>query len=224
MTEASRRRLAWWIVGCTTVLVALTVLAVLGSDAMDKIDHAIGREPQDLTEDNRSTLTVWKWIGEATAPPWIVLYGAAGAGWLMSRHLYRPAAWAMVTLVVTDPLTRGLKDVVERQRPHWREPVEILHSYSFPSSHATSAAAAAGVAIVMAVTLVREVRRRRLIIAAALALALLVGADRIFLGVHNFSDIIAGYLFGAVVVMSGLLALGDPDGAGDADPATGPAR
>ena len=43
----------------------------------------------------------------------------------------------------------------------------------------------------------------------SLVVALLVGADRIFLGVHNVSDVIAGYLLGAGVVLA-WLAFYDP--------------
>ena len=43
----------------------------------------------------------------------------------------------------------------------------------------------------------------------ALAVALLVGADRIFLGVHNVSDVVAGYLLGAGMVLA-WLAFYDP--------------
>ncbi len=50
---------------------------------------------------------------------------------------------------------------------------------------------------------------RRLVLVLALAIALLVGADRIFLGVHNVSDVVAGYLLGAGVVLA-WLAFYDP--------------
>jgi hypothetical protein len=40
-------------------------------------------------------------------------------------------------------------------------------------------------------------------------MVLLVGADRIFLGVHNFSDVIAGYLLGLGILLL-WLALYDP--------------
>ncbi len=70
-------------------------------------------------------------------------------------------------------------------------------------------AAVAGVLIVWEAMLVRRRGLRRLLLAVAVGLALVVGADRIFLGVHNLSDVLAGYLLGGAVTML-LLALFDP--------------
>jgi YegS/Rv2252/BmrU family lipid kinase len=46
-------------------------------------------------------------------------------------------------------------------------------------------------------------------VALAVAVALLVGADRIFLGVHDLSDVLGGYLLGVGIVL-GALAAFDP--------------
>jgi membrane-associated phospholipid phosphatase len=40
------------------------------------------------------------------------------------------------------------------------------------------------------------------VVAVALALVLVVGADRILLGVHNLSDVLAGYAVGAFWVLA----------------------
>ena len=65
-------------------------------------------------------------------------------------------------------------------------------------------AAGAGVVIVLAGQLLEAGRSRATTIGAAITLALVVGADRVFLGVHNPSDVIAGYLVGTVVVLTTL--------------------
>ena len=91
----------------------------------------------------------------------------------------------------------------------WEDPLLVLSSASFPSGHAAGIAGAAGVTIVLTRMLVRRRGVRRLALVLSLAVALLVGADRIFLGVHNVSDVIAGYLLGAGVVLA-WLAFYDP--------------
>jgi undecaprenyl-diphosphatase len=66
---------------------------------------------------------------------------------------------------------------------------------SFPSGHATAAAATlAAVALVMT----RGRSRRTKLIAAAVAagLAAMVAGTRVFLGVHWFTDVLAGLLLG----------------------------
>jgi diacylglycerol kinase family enzyme len=88
----------------------------------------------------------------------------------------------------------------------WPDPVTTLSTFSFPSGHATGIAAAAGVVIVLTLALVRRPALRGALVVTALALALLVGADRIFLGVHNPTDVIAGYAVGGLWVLGAGLA------------------
>jgi YegS/Rv2252/BmrU family lipid kinase len=94
-----------------------------------------------------------------------------------------------------------MKNLVARDRPEWEDPVRTLDSFSFPSAHASGVAAGAGIAIVLASLLVRRRNQRRAVIGAALFLALLVGADRLILGVHNLSDVIAGFAVGTFWVL-----------------------
>ena len=89
--------------------------------------------------------------------------------------------------------TALLKARRERKRPVWQDPVTTLSSYSFPSGHATGIAAAAGVTIVLSMMFVRRRNLRRLCGLAVGVRALLVGLDRVFLGVHNVSDVLAGF-------------------------------
>src|SRR5690606_23700377 len=72
---------------------------------------------------------------------------------------------------------------------------------SFPSGHASGIASAAGVVIVLATLLARRRDLRRGLLWLALALVVLVGADRLLLGVHNISDVVAGYAVGAFWVL-----------------------
>jgi YegS/Rv2252/BmrU family lipid kinase len=65
------------------------------------------------------------------------------------------------------------------------------------------------VAVVLTRILVRRRGVRRLVFGISAALVLLVGADRIFLGLHHVSDVLAGYLLGTGVVLF-WLAVYDP--------------
>jgi YegS/Rv2252/BmrU family lipid kinase len=116
----------------------------------------------------------------------------------------RAALWTIGVMATTGALTWSLKLLVARDRPEWDKPLQVLNSYSFPSGHSSGIAAAAGVTIVLTRMLVRKQGVRRLVVGLALAVALLVGVDRIFLGVHNFSDVVAGYLLGAGIVLAWL--------------------
>ncbi len=91
-------------------------------------------------------------------------------------------------------LSNGIKYLVERARPDLSRLTGFAGS-SFPSGHSTAAAATlAAVAL-----LVTRHRSRRVKIAGAsiaAGAAVLVAMTRVFLGVHWFTDVIAGLLLG----------------------------
>jgi YegS/Rv2252/BmrU family lipid kinase len=132
----------------------------------------------------------------------MAIYTLVVAVALATRKHLRAAGWTAVVMLGSTVTTDLLKLLFRRARPTWEDPVQTLRSYSFPSGHATGIAAAAGVAIVLTVMLVRRRGLRRALIGLWLVLALLVGADRVFLGVHNFSDVIAGYAVGGLWVLA----------------------
>jgi membrane-associated phospholipid phosphatase len=129
------------------------------------------------------------------------------------------AYWAVGVMLGASLTTYLLKLFFRRHRPVWVDPVHTLNSFSFPSGHASGIASGMGVALVLTVMLVRRRTLRALLVGLELALALLVGADRILLGVHNVSDVVAGYAVGAFWVLLGLL-LFDRTAGGRATPST----
>ena len=105
----------------------------------------------------------------------------------------RSAPWRALTVALAYGLSMlastALKDVVRRPRPSGEHLVPLPHSWSFPSGHATSAFAAA-------VALGLLVPRARW---PALVLAALIAYSRVYLGVHYWTDVLAGAALGALV-------------------------
>jgi YegS/Rv2252/BmrU family lipid kinase len=210
--DTPRRR--WTALTSALVCAALlAVLAVLVSQQWSVLEHAdgdLGRRPQQLTFDHAWLRSTWIWIGR-TFQTWpMAAYTLVAVGALALKGHRRAAIWTtlvMASVLVVNPV---LKTLVARDRPVWQHPVQSLESYSFPSGHASGIAAAAGVAIVLALMLVRRRGLRRAVVVGAVLLALVVGADRIFLGVHNASDVLGGYLLAATLVLVALLAF-DPE-------------
>lgn len=152
---------------------------------------------------------LWLGVGHAFAFwPMAVATLVAGVALFVKNHR-RAAYWTVGVMAVTSLATNVLKRLIERDRPVWDQPIQTLDTYSFPSGHAAGIAAAAGVAIVLVTMLVRRKGLRRALVLLALLLALVVGADRVFLGVHNASDVVGGWLLGAGVVLLGLFVF-DP--------------
>ncbi|WP_426571421.1 phosphatase PAP2 family protein [Aquihabitans sp. McL0605] len=127
----------------------------------------------------------------------LVVLAVIATAWLATRRplveALAPAA-ALVGASITESL---LKVVVGRDRP----PValHLLHETdaSFPSGHTTGSAA-----LFLAFALVvssswRSRRARVALVAAAGALAAVVGLCRMVLGVHWLTDVIAGWSLGA---------------------------
>ena len=95
-----------------------------------------------------------------------------------------------------------VKRLVERTRPplEWHAIVET--GYSFPSNHTTAAAALYGFLAYAAWKCVPERWRAALMILFS-TIILLVGFSRLYLGVHYPSDVLAGFIFGAIFVFVG---------------------
>ncbi len=87
------------------------------------------------------------------------------------------------------------KLVVGRARPVFDDAVSMAQGASFPSGHATGSAAFYAAAAVALLPVLRD-RWRRVAVAVAIAVPLVVAATRVLLGVHYPSDVTAGLLLG----------------------------
>ncbi len=119
---------------------------------------------------------------------------------------HRRAAYFTAGVMITASLlTTGVKLSLARDRPGYQDAIGFLVSHSMPSGHASSSAAFAGVGIVLTTMLVRRANLRRILVVAMLIVAFLVGLDRVLLGRHYPSDVVAGWLLGAGVVLLALV-------------------
>ena len=119
-------------------------------------------------------------------------------GYLLLRREVHLAALVLLTVAGGAILSNSLKYVYDRPRP---ELVPALTHYlapSFPSGHSALAAATY---LTLGSLIARAQASRRLkaySVALGALLALLVGVSRVYLGVHWPSDVLGGWLLGAV--------------------------
>lgn len=102
----------------------------------------------------------------------------------------------------------GAKLLIGRARP----PVlDALHSggTSFPSGHTTSTTVAFGIGYLLLTGLLSQ-RWRRPLAGAAIVVPVLVGLSRLYLDLHWFSDVLAGWALGTVIVMASAVAYHTP--------------
>jgi undecaprenyl-diphosphatase len=107
---------------------------------------------------------------------------------LLWRRRTGDALWFFLTIAGGRLMIEGLKLLVKRPRPPAADWLEIVKSWSFPSSHS---AGTMMTCIALAVVFGRDAR----FFGAALLAALLIGWTRIALGVHWPSDVLAGWGF-----------------------------
>lgn len=134
----------------------------------------------------------------------------------------RLASWAVVTTAFGAVLGVVLKQLVHRARPSFPDPVAAAGSFSFPSGHALGSFLGTAVLLLIALPVLRRAGRA---VAWALAVGVVVvtGFDRIALGVHFVSDVLAGWFVAAAVLVGTTTAFGAWDSlrqsAGGIDPA-----
>lgn len=95
-------------------------------------------------------------------------------------------------------LNSVLKQIFHRGRPEYAVEFIPHQSWSFPSGHAMDSIVAYGIMLFLLLEHTRDSAKRRLIIAATVALLIIVAFSRVYLGVHYLSDVIAGWLAGGV--------------------------
>lgn len=198
-----------WALLCTSLFLALAILVDHHWGPLVDADRNLGSRPFHLTSDHAWLRHLAETVALVTHPNYVLLAGTLAAVALVVKGYRRAGIWTVIVLVAARLGYFAVKQLVERPRPHWAHPINPAPGWSFPSGHATEAAAAAGVTVVLASMLIRRRGLRRVLSATAVALAVLVGADRVFYGVHYASDVLGGYLLGAAISLF-VLVLFDP--------------
>jgi undecaprenyl-diphosphatase len=119
-------------------------------------------------------------------------------GYLIAVRMIRLAGFVALSTGLGAVLSAGLKALLARPRPEIVPHLVEVNSLSFPSGHAMNSAI---IYLTLAVLLARGQQRRSVqiyLISIAIALVLLVGSSRAYLGVHWPSDILAGWTIGAI--------------------------
>ena len=125
--------------------------------------------------------------------------GAAGGGrrrLVLGAGRRADAVLAVGAMAGASLVFTVLKNILDRSRPPAADRLVGVTNESLPSGHATMSFVVTGTIVVLAWAGRSALARVALVVAAAAWIGA-VGATRVYLGVHWFSDVLAGWAVGA---------------------------
>jgi membrane-associated phospholipid phosphatase len=187
------------VLGALIGLVALSLFCWIAAEVVER--ETIVRFDHVLTETIRQSAALW----EIHVFSFITIFGSVyvlapmiigiGAMLFVLRRRVFLIGWISAALggVIAN---EELKSLFERPRPEALPPFHHkLTSWSFPSGHAMDSMIIYGMLTYLMLPLAKG-RWRKVLVLTSIGLVLSIGFSRLYLGVHYFSDIIAGYAAG----------------------------
>jgi undecaprenyl-diphosphatase len=106
-------------------------------------------------------------------------------------------------------LTLVTKKVIERIRPEEAQQLIVVSGFSYPSGHSVATSALYLTIAIIAGRYIQHSGARVAIFLAVSAVVILVGASRVYLGVHYATDVVSGISLGAAwaLVLAGFFTL-----------------
>ncbi|MDQ3881292.1 MAG: phosphatase PAP2 family protein [Chloroflexota bacterium] len=203
-------------IGGAVAFAMLAVLVALG--ATDGFDFAVTSWATDPERNGA--------VGVARA---LTDLGSTWAVTLIAAVLFvvlavRRAPWlgivSAATIAVVALGNSTIKLVLGRARPEVVGATLVEPGFSFPSGHALMSATAYGVLAVLVLRSRLPRPARAAIVVGLIGISFVVGATRVYLGVHFVTDVVGGWIAGAVIVLLYARGTQSLTPAGDA-PATG---
>lgn len=181
-----------WAVGMLVVVLALGAAAT-SIDRVQRFDTAAVRELQGEVAVRGLQEHVFAVTDLGGSP--LLFVGVTAVVTLLLVGRWRAGLAVALAVALTKAAVALAKEAVERPRPETA--FGSYDSFSFPSGHSASAAA---LYMTFAVLLARDHRGavRALILWLGALLTVVVGLTRILLGAHFPTDVLAGWLVGAL--------------------------
>jgi undecaprenyl-diphosphatase len=161
------------------------------------------RNPADLADPigPRWVETIFLDITALGSTTVLTLICASVIGFLLIDGKRGAALFVLMAVAGGALLSTAAKFMFARPRPELVAHLVDVSSYSFPSGHALSSAVTY---LTLGALLMRTQRHKRVkayLLGVAVLLTLLIGASRVYLGVHWPSDVLAGWFLGAAWAM-----------------------
>jgi len=207
--ETQRLLTATLIVGLIAAATALLLFSWLGREIVAGVTPAVDEGFRQMIHSHASPRITPIMIAASLygGPSWLVPLGLGLALAFLIHGWHRGALLVVITLAGAGLLNILLKQSFARTRPAPFFDYPLPSSASFPSGHAFFAASFLGGLAVLLTSRIRSLAIKIGLWLLVLALILLIGFSRVYLGVHYPSDVFAGYAVAVVWVTA--VALGD---------------
>ena len=173
------------MVGFSAVAAALP-----GWERLTEFDQQLGMSlNQNLTIDHVGIFRAITWFGDYRT---LLCLGLAVSLTLLISRLWPLLVGWLVALAGSGLLSAMLKALFHRLRPEFANSWLVEPGWSVPSGHAMGSLVAYGMLAYVLIAAWR-VRFPRTIVAVSAAFVIAIGFSRLYLGVHFFSDVAAGY-------------------------------
>lgn len=141
------------------------------------------------------------WLGDRQA---VFVLGALATIVLLLRRQWTAILAYWVAMGGVGLSVRFGKKIISRDRPAQDMAYYIVDHFSFPSGHATTSLALVGMLVYFLYRQQETPLLRRLMVVVGTILVIMVGFSRMYLGVHYFSDVLAGFLLGGLWLLVGI--------------------
>ncbi|HZA80643.1 MAG TPA: phosphatase PAP2 family protein [Actinomycetes bacterium] len=194
---------ALFLLGSAVVLAAVLVgvgwvlSKVVHDDGIGRADSSLSRWlAGERTHELDDVTAVTSEIGGTLTITILAVLAVAVTAWMWRR--WREPMAVAVAVAGEVAIFLAVTMLVDRQRPPVGHLDEAPPTSSFPSGHTAATLVLWGALAVLASERARSAMVRRLFVGLAVALPVLVAISRLYRGMHYLSDVLGGFLLGAV--------------------------
>jgi membrane-associated phospholipid phosphatase len=129
---------------------------------------------------------------------YLIIIGCAVGSILLFSRMFRPLLLFIIAMAGQAALDHSSKWFFARPRPATLISYKAVESSSFPSGHAIASLCMYGMVAWMVARELENPALKIAVWATAALLVFLIGTSRVYIGVHNPTDVVAGFLAGAI--------------------------
>ena len=136
------------------------------------------------------------------SPTELVLFTALVSFYLIYSGRKREGGFLAAAMLIGWGLMGEIKTLIARPRPAG-EHLTYATGYSFPSGHSMLSLVFYGFVVYLLLTS-GVIQRKTVLVFTAALLVLLIGISRIYLNVHYASDVLGGFIIGAILLFGSI--------------------